>query len=842
MIELIANGQLLDVSEDVVFPLNFSQADAKEPSKRKRNSSKTITLPGTQVNNNFFSSAYDLNLTDVLGDLVGFDFDPTIRYPCRVNRFGSNVFIGGMHLTKVTTKSDVTNGRINEFSIVLYSEIPDLFQSLGDMLIGELGWSNYNHLLSIPNIANSWSAVVGTGYWYPYADYGYSAIPRLVKTNQLLPHVYITECIRKCLEVAGLNMSSQFLTSALIRRVAIGHGGGELIGIGEVEAANRRVKYRCDADTNYSLAPTAVLDSFFGKTSGFNNTKFIPISDNDVVSAVVNNDTLLQFDEIGGNLVVANSGDYNINVTAPIRVDYSMYPGALVSSSYQIAVELRVFRNGAVLAGQIVNLIDDGPGSQIANFAIEQALALNSGDIVKFDVRIVVDGTLGVDIYSQVLDIRLNFNNAYFFDLTAVDKVIIDGDLVEVARFLPKIKAADFLNDMITMFNLYISDPYEDGTVVVEPMPTYFLDSDDTDNFTDKLDRSQDIEIEPAQNIQGKRYRFRFAEDRDYYKNKYHQLLGHDYGDFDYDVPSTFKKGDVEFKLKTIAQTCPVQIEGFNIIIPTIVSVDESTLVTSPYKGKARIYINNGLKASDRWYIKNSLTGVDTEFMSYPQAHHLDSLTTPTFDLNFGKPKMVFYHATAYTDSNLYDRYYDAFIREVTGRDSKIINAWFRLTEIDFYTNFMRKLVNIDGVVYRKNLVKDWIVNSNNLVKVELIRLVSARSKKNYQSTIPEVTLPDMGGTGGGNMVTGTTVATSSQQLYIVDVSMGNVSITLDSTKIRNGWEGTFKLVAPSQNSLKLVAAGVQGTTIDGAPSRQYGGQYRVVKVAFNGSQFYITN
>jgi len=148
MIRLFINGQELDLAEDVIFPLTFSQADAKNPEQRKRSSSKTIVLPGTNNNNRFFLSAYNLKASDVYGDLIGFDFDPTLRYPFFSERNGKLVFEGSAHLAKVTRQKYEEHGMVNNFHIVLYSEVVDMFQALGDIKVSELGWSEYNHVLS----------------------------------------------------------------------------------------------------------------------------------------------------------------------------------------------------------------------------------------------------------------------------------------------------------------------------------------------------------------------------------------------------------------------------------------------------------------------------------------------------------------------------------------------------------------------------------------------------------------------------------------------------------------------------------------------------------------------
>jgi hypothetical protein len=206
----------------------------------------------------------------------------------------------------------------------------------------------------------------------------------------------------------------------------------------------------------------------------------------------------------------------------------------------------------------------------------------------------------------------------------------------------------------------------------------------------------------------------------------------------------------------------------------------------------------------------------------YPVAHHIDNLTTSTFDLNFGVPVIVYYNAVTYTYNNLFLAYHSRFIRQLTGRDSKIVNAWFKLNESDFYTNFMRRLVNIDGVVYRKNQIKDWLANGSSVVKVELLKILEGDSF-NVQD-LPKLPIgyePATTSTGGGVIITSNVTARSNQTFYPVDTTSGNVSIQLTSRTDSNPYAGapygttyTIKMVAGA-NRVRIFPP--QGTaTIDG--------------------------
>lgn len=835
MLRLYINGQELDLADDVIFPITFAQADAKEPEKRKRSSSKTIVLPGTQRNNKFFLSAYNLKASDVYGDLIGFDYDPTLRYPFLAERNGKPFFRGSSHLTKVTRQKYEEHGMVNNFHIVLYSEIVDMFQALGDIKVSELGWSAYDHTLTIANIQASWSATTGSGYWYPYVDYGLASDPLTILTNQLYPHVYVKEIVEKCFAHAGFILSGGFFSDALYKKLAWGSGGGEPILLDSAEVAERRVNYSGDGTNTYNIGYSFVFNFGSNTVTKFDGFVNFPIATLGFVTLTLINDDLAQLDAPSGEIVVAYNGYYSLGLSGTFPITYAFSDPTLIDQQINISVQWVVYVNGAVINTFVKDLTATTGGTQNVVFAETQELELNTGDIVNTIMKISTFGSeVGEVAITETLNVTIDLDNTLSMDMTAINSGLIDGDTVKVARFLPEMKAADFLMDIITMFNLYMSDPDEDGNIVLLPQDEYFYETDDVDQWSDKIARDNEIEIEPAANIEGKRYRFKWAEDRDYYKLLYFQKFGQDYGDFDYNVPSTFKTGDKIYQLK-MAQTCPVQIDGTDIIIPRIITVDPSTGLTRPHKGKPRMYFNLGTVASDNWNLVNSDTGAVTVNSTYPVAHHLNNLTTATFDLNFGRPIEVFYIATTYTTDNLFYRFHAQFIREITGRDSKVLNAWFRLNENDFYENFMRRLCNVDGVLYRKNIIKDWIANTNNLIKCELVRIVAGRSRSGYEVAAPQTFEP-----AGAPTTTLDTSAdiTPRMKSIVADTSGGNLTFTFDTTVYTYKEGQEWDIALTGANSLIIDIVG--GETLSGATSWTFRNEYDAPNIIYKQGQFYF--
>lgn len=828
------NNQDIDIEGVIDFPLTFSISDVKNPNKRKRNSSKTIKLPGTKNNNKFFQAAWDLRITDVRGDSLGFDFDPTIKYPATVTRNGAEIFRGTANLQKIVQKDNV-----NTFHLVLYSQITNLIQELGDKTVAELGWSEYDHVLSTAEQIASWSRPTGSDVWWPLIDYGYTDDQLTYKTNQLRPYVYVKEILEKCFESVGWTMSSAHFDNALFKKITWGYGGGEQIQLSSSDVNNRRAKWTGDGSQTNTF-PFSSYSPISDKTK-FNNSDVIPFADNSVVNMSIVQDNQAQFDDSTGEFVIFNDGDYKLDIVADVDLTYDFSNPAVTGQAFEIVSIVRMYKNGAIINQKTeVDYYTSG-GSSTVSFNFSQDVQANAGDVLSVEFRYLIKASFDGFDASVTLDYDIDFDNSISLDLQAINIELIDGDTVEIARFLPKMKAKDLIEDVITLFNMYMSDPDDENVVVFEPIEAFYFSSDDTDDWSGKIDKSKPIEISPASNIQGKVYSFKFATDRDYYKQRYFDIYGVDYGDYDYNVPSTFKTGEKKYTLK-IAQSCPVQIEGSDIIIPRIIKVDESTLVTSPHNGKPRIFFNNGLKTGD-WDLVNSDTGAVTSLSSYPQAHHLNSLISPTYDLNFGVPQYVFYNATAYTSNNCFQAHHLQFIRELTGRDSKLVNAFFKLNESDLYNNFMRRLVNIDGVVYRKNIVKDMRATTNDTTKVELVKIVEGKTRKTYNViNTYEMAQSKMSYGGDPNTPISEDInAKSGQIAYNIDTSSKDVVVTVDPDTLLQGWQGEFKKL-DSSNDLTIQVPKLSTSTIDGEANITLKEKYDSVSLYFDGVNFKIVS
>jgi hypothetical protein len=755
---LTINNVLIDISDDMPVPLSYSIADVKEPQNRKRNYSKNIKLPGTKRNKAFFSSTYSLSLSAIENATVGFDFDPTQQVPATYSEDGENIFIGMCRLQSVTIED-----KNYFFNIVLMTNMVELFSLLKDIKVSELDWSEYDHTLSITNIENSWATSVvqngspvsnftgvvpdGFGYLYPLCDYGYSGNLRDYKTNNIFPHIYFREIMTKCFALVGQTIVGNFIDSERFKRFVLGFGGGEKQNVNAADVLLRKAEYTATGafseEITYSWfdTPFLAIGGNILYQYNYNYTKILKISDNFWSATTLVVDALSQFDETTGEFTIAKQGNYQLLFTGDVDFtsDIGLFSG----------VSLRVIRNGADL-GYIS--FTNNTGIITLNGSIN--LSLNVGDVVSLQFKIgvnkiVTSPTLpeGMPTYT----IGIANSGTWTFELRSLGGVPIDGDSIYLSNYIPEMKCVDFVNGVILAFNLYVDDADVNGEVKIEPLDDFYLGSNVFDDMTQLLDHSREQKILSSSQIKGKNYIYKFLEDNDYYNQNYRSKFSRGYGDKNFQVQSTFEKGERVFQLP-FAQTVPVGVPGTNIVIPTIITYDENTGVVTPFKGKPRAFIYSGLRPSDSWVLRNSaVTSTFNTYTSYPCINHLDDVDNPTFDFNFELPIYLQWSNASYVNINMFSEYHEKFLKEITGKDSKIFQAYYKLNKSHIKPQSFRRFAMINGVLFRKNEIVDYNGNGEETTYMELVRIVEGSKRRLIPILVPQDLTNDLLSDGGNN-------------------------------------------------------------------------------------------
>jgi hypothetical protein len=125
------------------------------------------------------------------------------------------------------------------------------------------------------------------------------------------------------------------------------------------------------------------------------------------------------------------------------------------------------------------------------------------------------------------------------------------------------------------------------------------------------------------------------------------------------------------------------------------------------------------------WNILNNATNLGSN-TTYLYGGHFDDPDAPNADLNFGATKELYFElAAGNLSNNLFNTYYSPYLAEITDKDSRLLSGNFKLTQLDIFNLDFAKFIYIDGGLYRLSKVIDYTAETNEVTKVELLRVIN---------------------------------------------------------------------------------------------------------------------
>ena len=709
--KLLVNNYLIDLSNDVAVPITFSVADVKQPQSRTRSFSKSIDIPGTSNNLRFFTSAFGL-ATDGTGNEFTI-FNPSLKAPCNYFKDDLLIFSGQLQLTNVKK----VNGDYS-FSCILYSNIVDYFAELKNKKLSELGWGEYNHNLNADNITKSWDSTIkingisvrnfdgfngkspkAKGYVYPLINYGY---PTPLNTNvyrvtDLIPYVYARECLTKIFKFIGLtinNLDTDFINTLDFKRLIYGSSGGEKLRISNAEKAARSLELTTINEPLGTAKDSSFVSNFFSFQNDLLIGNYTKTNTKTTISG--------KFINIGA------TGKYNLSYTTKIKINTPSVIDVIDKGSL-----IEIYKNGVLISSAPFAITKTNTDVIIA-FNTDIDSNINDKYRLRFYFKLDIQGvnTLQYEIYDGTLTV------------TAIDGVITDDSIIEVGTLLPDITCSEFLSGIISMFNLYITDAVDSKVSIYTINEYYGKDYKNCLDWTNKVDHSKEIIINSASLIEGKNYQFKWSAEKDYYNDLYLKASKKTFGNFNYEVEDTFKTGDKVWQLP-FAQYVPVNMNG--LVIPQIYTIDNG--VAKTYKGKGLLTFYNGLYIGKVVIRKDNLT-LDTTYQNYPVVHHFNfeindtNFLNPKWDLHFETREVRFDKIDKVPTLNLFNRFHEKNIKEITSKSSKLIEIYIKLTSKEILSIDFKKLIMIEGVLYKLNLISDFDSDAYESTKVELLKFI----------------------------------------------------------------------------------------------------------------------
>jgi hypothetical protein len=713
-VKIVLETGVLDVRQDVQFPLNFSVGDIRDISKRSGTFSKTIVLAGTDNNNQLLNHYYDVNIS------AG-TFDITKLTKCQVVQ--NNVVILDNALLQLVNvnKQQLTDAheQVVNYEVLIKDTKAELFTTMNSKELNDLDFSDLDHFQTSAGIVSTFNNTIADGYKYvlPYM----TTNTNNYHIRKMKPAIYAKTYFDRIFSNAGYTYQWDDIAQARFDKLLIPYNGDEnvidwndfkvtaekVFTTAQTQSTNGSFIYYSNFITNW----TETLDdqSIFNPTTG-------------VYTAPTDTDPL-----------ASQSYEFRFNVT--YRLKYENYSASPVrpfenlgfsptNGTFNFTPYLKATNNGtggtnANLTNISVNTYIPSGTSYSSTYAnavlTSPTLVINTGDLLKVKIGMldyisnltVRWGTSAfvaarVDVNIDVLDITMEI-------VPNSNTAVISG-VLNMNQYVPqKIKQADFVKSIFQMYNLFADvDPAQPNNIILRHRDEYY-DNGAQKDWTYKLakDREQNLEFLP--DVTNKRLILTYKQDEDEPNQLYFQSTDEIYGQQEYIFDSEYVR-DIDTK-ELIFSPTPITKTSFGAIVPMIDGQAPKTNI--------RILYDGGEQTCGVWnLVANGTTGT-FNITTYPAITHFDNANTPTFDINFGTCDFYYYNPATLTNNTLFNMYWRRTINQINV--GKMLTAFFNLNEGDIHSLKLNDKIRIDNSWWNINKVMDYNAGLNQLTKVELI-------------------------------------------------------------------------------------------------------------------------
>jgi len=700
-------------AEQIPVSINYNIADVREPDKFKSSWSKTISLPESNALNILFENVFEVNS-------VTNTFNKNKK--TKVKYFVDDIvnLEGDLQLLKITINAD----NLKTYECALKGEGASFFGDIGEYYItgnpdsaNDLDFSAYDHTYNrATQIASRGNAGDGESYIYAHVENGNNGgNPTTFSVTDFLPMFHVREYIKKIIEKTGRTYTSSILDSVEFRKHVV-YPNLSTLNLTPTQIQNKQYyvgltsDYTMSSGVNFDVNHTNESSPFFDTSSQSNGT-YVQMASNGNYNTVANN-------------------VYSVIMT---HTDPTVTRCTLnFSTSLQIKKSPDSGSSFFVLVSNTINPYNELQKNVTYNFtqqvATEQFLA--GGDRLyhfnKYTASsIIYYNASGIQVTTGTgtvtVKLKSGATGTSFYSLLT-NKSIQDGDTLLANSALPqKIKQKDFLKSIIQMFNLQIEvDKNNANNLIIETFDVFHAGGIlNYENRTD-LDKEKTNNINT---LDSKRYIFKYKPDNDYwntiFQTKYNEPFGTETINVENEFSVAEKVNEVIF-----SPTPNVANYQLGIICPQIYKKENN--VKSSIVPNVRILTCGGIKTSPNKYIYNGFGASYLETDQYLYVGHTDDPLNPTYDLNFGLPKEVFYTfiGTFFTDNNLYNRFHKNYILNISDRDAKFITKYLWVNSLDINKFSFRNRLFIDGSYYSVNRIENYTPLDETSTKYELIKLL----------------------------------------------------------------------------------------------------------------------
>lgn len=761
----------LDLTADITQSITYAIDDITRLDTKATSFTKTIVIPGTARNNELFGNIFDFGNSNFTspGSNVFYNFDASRSAKARIEINGLRAMKGVLRLLRIVHDK----GNI-EYEVALFGELGGFVANLGAKKLEDLDFSKYNHNWNETNIVNSWDS---TAYYDNLGPINYNATSKRIKISGALltkliagdsftitnsdynDGTYSIVSIRFSPIGGGtttiyvnesLTSVNDTGTDTIIEKIGGGLGSGyvyPLINYGLVTSNdNGFTKYK---DWQFkAFRPAIFVREYIDRIitgagytwqSDFFNTNFFKRL------IIPNNDIAMQ--KIGESYYIeANTEESYSKSLGTLEIKNVLWDNTPTLSNFSYSAGKFTF-TGSASQNMALNVKANGTFTQtIKAGTFQLALTINNQTIQTTNIQITdlvtefdITLTHNAQIFpGDVIELKYIFTNIGIVSNTLTADILASitaeanpkayvnygyDELINMNHLIPKnVLQKDFFASILKLFNLMvIEDKNIERHLIIEPDATFYnTDRTTYVDWSDKVDRSLPISIQPMSEANARYYQLMYKTDSDYFNDEYKKKFGENYGDRIFDNQLEFSKESQKVEV-IFSSSVLTGYDGEVKVFPTICKINAG--VEEPMAHNIRIMQCKLIKGIDSWKMLNDATELQT-LTDYMYAGHFNDPDYPTSDLNFGATRQLYFALVSGSlQNNMFNAFYSPYMAEITDKDSRLVTFNMRLMELDIFAIDWRRFIFIDGILYRLKKIIDW--TEDNVCKVEMLKAIN---------------------------------------------------------------------------------------------------------------------
>ncbi len=720
----------LEVIDSPDFLLDISAIEVGDIGSVFGISSQNFSLPGSDINNNFFNNVFDLGTTSTVA------LNKSV--PCQVLVDGQAVFTGKLYINDLV--SDQYNDVI--YNCVVVNETVDFRTLTENQGLAELNWSSYSHSYSYASISQSWNDNLFSGsILYPLVNYGANPLDSEtpgfefggaryqmdnpttpLKVSQFKPAVQAKTIVDEIFNKINYKYTSSFFNSQLFKDLYFLNSVDDKDGISFVSPSSGSYVY---TNATQSVA------------SGFTTLTTTKLVFNQTVFNAGNN-----FDLAADSYTADYTGNHIININIPFNITSNFGPLNQVNKGRQLVIWVTNGTSyGTVLHTSKTPLVKSTSG--VVNTG-NISLNLTTGQTISFFFALQTPSSNGIEQFTT--NVSSGQNGVYLKVSTPQNPI---GGTVDISKVFGDLKTLDFMKSLIEKFNLVIEPVENEKNILrIEPFNDW-VNLGTTVDWTDIVDRS--VKYSVTHPIQALPKTFKFSDDEDedilnqYQKTTYNNI----YGAYSYLTDSDLADGEKEvggFYAATPVKGIPTKGTNGTTVLPWMVKQTPGKYA-EPFNFKPRLLFKTAIKTipSNEMYGLDAYFGAPTGSTYYyiadPAVSGVRALNyyrtlLPTTDSPtvFSSSLDIHYANIGYypfqqaavngqCQDGVYNRYWAYYINSLYDIDARLLTCNIVLNPADIKNIKLNDKVFIDGHLYRINKIQGANLIQQQSTQVELLKI-----------------------------------------------------------------------------------------------------------------------